>query len=160
MVLGHRITSHSFTARPNVNSVEIKGRYDVHIWYTYAQGALTAVEKKTVHYTEHLPVVELEGTRLGQNETVEVEVIRDPSVTNVQVRRGAVQVEVEVEFYVEITGETKLWVRVYEPPFADDKKDKKAFDLDLSSDYFDEDDFDEDGEYDDEFEDEDLDFVP
>lgn len=157
IVLGNRITSHSFKACPQENSVEIKGSYDLHIWYTYADGTLTAVDKKTVQYTEHLPVIDLEGERLGKEESVETMVTREPEVISVNVRRGAVQVEVELEFYVEIVGETKLWVRVYEPPFADDKK-AKALDLEASGDYFDEDDFDGD-EYEDDLEDEDEDFV-
>ncbi|NLW17542.1 MAG: outer spore coat protein CotE [Firmicutes bacterium] len=157
LVLGSRITSHSYVASPLANSVEIKGSYDIHIWYTYADGTLTAVEKKTVRYMEHLPVIDLEGERLGQEESVEATVTREPEVVGMHVRRGAVQVEVDLEFYVEIVGETKLWVKVYEPPFADDKK-AKALDLDVSGDYFDEDAFDDD-EYDDEWEDEDEDYV-
>ncbi|HBK86494.1 MAG TPA: hypothetical protein DDZ53_10735 [Firmicutes bacterium] len=157
IVLGNRITSHSYTADPQQNSVAIKGSYDLHIWYTYADGTLTAVDKKTVQYTEHIPVIDLEGERLGKEESVETTVTREPEVISTHVRRGAVQVEVELEFYVEIVGETKLWVRVYEPPFADDKK-AKALDLEASGDYFDEDDFDGD-EYEDDLEDEDEDFT-
>lgn len=157
LVLGSRITSHNYVACPLTNSVEIKGTYDVHIWYTYSDGTLTAAEKKTVRYTEHLPVIDLEGERLGVEESVEMTVTRDPEVIGMHARKGAVSVEVDLEFYAEIVGETKLWVRVYEPPFADDKK-AKALDLDASGDYFDEDDFD-DEDYEDDLEDEDEDFV-
>lgn len=157
LVLGSRITSHTCAASPLTNSAEIKGAYDVHIWYTYAEGTLTAAEKKTVRYTEHLPVIDLEGERLGVDESVEMTVTRDPEVIGMHVRKGAVSVEVDLEFYAEIVGETKLWVRVYEPPFADDKK-AKALDLDANGDYFDEDDFD-DEDYEDDLEDEDEDFV-
>lgn len=161
IVLGGRIIGHSFTARPQANSVEIKGSYDLHIWYTYADGTLTAVEKKTVRYIEHLPVIDLEGERLGREENVEITVTREPDIANMQARRGSVQVEIDLEYYVEIIGDTKLWVRVYEPPFADEKK-AKALELEAGGDYFDEDEFDGE-EYEDEFEDEfedDEDFRP
>jgi spore coat protein E len=112
-----------------------------------------------VNYVEPLPVIELEGERLGEEEVVAATVTREPEVVNAYIRRGGVQVEVELEFYVEIVGETKLWVRVYEPPFADDKKDKAELDLYESEDFFDEDEFDE-IELDDELTDIDDEFVP
>lgn len=152
IVLGSRISGHTYNAAPQANSVKITGAYDLHIWYTYADGTLTAVEKKTVRYTEHLPVIDLEGERLGQEEAALISVMREPKVVKMYTRRGAIQVEVDLEFYVEVVGEMKLWVRVYDPPFADDKK-AKAYDLDADADYFDEDEFDEE-DYEHEFEDE------
>ncbi|MGI6343585.1 MAG: outer spore coat protein CotE [Bacillota bacterium] len=152
-VLGYRVAGHKYTATPKAHSVEIKGQYDLHIWYAYADGNQTAVERKTVTYTEYLPVVDLEGERLGVDEVVSATMIRDPEVVSVRSRRGAVQVEVEMEYYAEIVGETKLWVRVYEPPYADEKK-KDLLELDEAGEYYDEDDF--DGYEDDEFEDEDF----
>lgn len=154
-VLGYRVTGHTYTASPKANSVEVKVHYDLHIWYSYADGTQTAVEKKTVSYIEYLPVVDLEGERLGVDEVVCASVIRDPEITSVHARRGAVQVEVELELYAEIIGETKLWVKVYEPPFADDKKDKDEIDLGEDGDVFDEDEFDE-IDFDDEDEEDEL----
>lgn len=140
-VLGYRVTSHTYVACPKTNSVEVKGHYDVHIWYAYDHGTQSAVEKKTVSYAEYLPVVDLEGERLGVDEVVCATIVREPHVLNVQLRRGYIEVEVELEVYAEIIGETKLWVKVYAAPFADDKKAKDAVDLDDDGEYFDEDDF-------------------
>lgn len=155
-VLGYRVSGHSYVACPKANSVEIKGHYDLHIWYAYADGTQTAVEKKTVSYIEYLPVVDLEGERLGVEEVVAASVTREPEITSVHTRRGAVQVDIELEFYAEIIGETKLWVKVYEPPFADDKKSKDQLDLDGDDELFDEDELDEDdfADFDDEDEEE------
>lgn len=147
-VLGYRVSGHAYVASPKTNSVEVRGHYDLHVWYAYADGTQTAVEKKTVSYIEYLPVVDLEGERLGVDEVVCASVIREPEITSVHARRGAVQVEVELEFYAEIIGETKLWVKVYEPPFADDKKGKDEIDLEDDDGSFDEDEF-EEGDFDD-----------
>lgn len=151
-VLGYRITAHSYVATPKRNAVEIKGEYDIHLWYSYDDGTQTAVERRTVKYCEHLPVIDLEGQRLGVDETVTLTVRRQPVVVGVLVKRGAIEVEVELEVYAEIIGETKLWVRVYEPPFMDDDKAKAKDYAELEEDdeYFDEDDFvDEDEDLDD-----------
>ena len=152
-VLGYRVSGHAYVASPKANSVEVKGHYDLHVWYAYADGAQTAVEKKTVSYIEYLPVVDLEGDRLGVEEVVCASVTREPEIISVHARRGAVQAEVELEFYAEIIGETKLWVKVYDPPFAGDKKGKDQLDLDEDGDNFDEDGLDE-SEYDDDDEEE------
>ena len=45
-VLGYRVSGHAYTANPKANSVEIKGRYDLHIWYAYAEGTQTAVRRR------------------------------------------------------------------------------------------------------------------
>ncbi len=147
-VLGYRVTNHTYVACPKTNSVEIKGRYDVHIWYSYDNGTQSAVEKKTVSYTEYLPVVDLEGERLCVDEVVSATIIREPHVLHVHLRRGSVEVEVEMEVYAEIIGETKLWVKVYPAPYADDKKAKDAVDLDDDGEYFDEDDFEDEDDLD------------
>jgi len=132
-VLGYRITNHSFVAAPERNVVEITGQYDIHVWYAYDKGNQTCVEKKTVCYTEHLPVVDLEGVRLGMDEAVKCTIIKEPRILDVQLRRTNVEVAVAIEFYAEIIGETKLWVRVCEPPFTDE--DKKGDELDFEEDF-------------------------
>lgn len=129
-VLGYRVTSHSFVASPERNIVEITGQYDLHVWYAHDGGNQTCVEKKTVCYTEHLPVVNLEGVRLGVEECVKCTLVKEPRILDVHLRRTVVEIDVSVEFYAEIVGETKLWVKVFEPPFADNDKKGEEFDED------------------------------
>lgn len=126
-ILGYRITNHSFVASPERNSVEITGQYDLHVWYSYDGGNQTCVEKKTVCYSEHLPVLDLEGIRLGVDESVQASVVKEPRVLDIHLRRTIVEATVSVEFYAEIVGEAKLWVKVFEPPCMDD--DKKGADF-------------------------------
>jgi len=133
-VLGYRITNHSFVASPERNHVVITGQYDGHVWYAYDRGNQTCVEKKTVCYTEHLPVVDLEGIRLCVGEHVQASVVKEPRILDVHVRRGVFELSANVEFYAEIIGEAKLWVKVFEPPeCGEDKKDEEfALDEELA----------------------------
>ncbi|MBS3938101.1 MAG: outer spore coat protein CotE [Peptococcaceae bacterium] len=126
-VLGYRITNHSFVASPERNFVVITGQYDGHVWYAYDRGNQTCVEKKTVCYTEHLPVVDLEGVRLCVGEYVEASVVKEPRILDVHVRRGMLEMSAVLEFYAEIVGEAKLWVKVFEPP--EGVEDKKGEDF-------------------------------
>jgi len=130
-VLGYRVTNHTYVASPERNTVEVTGQYDLHVWYAYDGGNQTCVEKKTVCYTEHLPVVDLEGERLGVDESVRCTIVKEPRILEVHLRRTVVEIEVSVEFYAEIVGETRLWVKVFEPPFADDDKKGDGFDEDV-----------------------------
>jgi spore coat protein E len=148
-VLGYRITNHSYVASPERNTVEITGQYDLHVWYSYDKGNQTCVEKKTVCYTEHLPVVDLEGVRLGMDEAVKCCLVKEPRIQDAQIRRSNIEVGVTVEFYAEIIGETRLWVRVCEPPFTDD--DKKGDELEFEEDFEDFVDEEDDEEFEDEY---------
>ena len=122
-VLGYRITNHSFVALPERNYVVITGQYDGHVWYAYDRGNQTYVDKKTICYTEHVPVVDLEGVRLLVGEHVQAAVVKEPRITDAHLRRGVVEVTALLEYYAEIVGEAKLWVKVFEPPdCVDDKK--------------------------------------
>lgn len=126
-ILGYRVTNHSYVASPERNSVDITGQYDLHVWYAYDGGNQTCVEKKTVCYTEHLPVVDLEGVRLGIDESVKCTIVTEPRILNVHHRRSVVEIAVSVEFYAEIVGETRLWVKVFEPASVDDDKKGDGF---------------------------------
>lgn len=123
-ILGYRVMNHSFVASPERHSVEVTGQYDLHVWYAYNGGSETVVERKTVCYSEHLPVIDLEGVRLGVNECAQATVIKEPRIACIHLRHATVEATVAVEFYAEVVGEARLWVRVYEPPSAvDEKKD-------------------------------------
>jgi len=145
-ILGYRVMNHSFVASPERHSVEITGQYDLHVWYAYDGSRETVVERKTVCYSEHLPVIDLEGIRLGLNECVQATIVKEPRIVNIHLRHVTVEATVSVEFYAEVVGDAKLWVRVYEPPHvgSEEKKDLEFFDEEEFEDFEDDDELFED----------------
>ena len=135
-ILGYHITNHSYVATPERHQVIITGQYDIHVWYVFDRGGQTFVEKKTVCYTEYLPVIDLDGIRLGVDESVKCSLVKEPRIHDVQIRRQTLEAQVSVEFYAEIVGDTKLWVRVCEPPDMDDEKKDDGLEFDDEFDEF------------------------
>jgi hypothetical protein len=129
-ILGYRVTNSTFSASPDQDAVEVTGHLDVHFWYAHSDNAETAVEKQTVGYSEVVPVVELDGERLRQDETVNAKAIREPQITEAYIRRNQIEFVVEMEFGCEVIGQTRLWVRVFEPPFMaeEGKKEEELLD--------------------------------
>lgn len=122
-VLGYTCKNHVYSAQPQSDVVEIKGRYDIHIWYSFDDGQQTAVMKDCVHYTEYVPVVNLDGSRLGSNEVVDVICMREPAAVDAYIKSPyEICVVVEMMFHAEVIGDARLWVRVYDPPVLWDEK--------------------------------------
>ncbi|MEW6723726.1 MAG: outer spore coat protein CotE [Bacillota bacterium] len=138
-ILGVLVTNHSFTAAPGGDEVEVKGQMDLHVWYSFDQGRQSAINRKTVSYTELIPVHELGDGRLGRNEEIRASLVKEPQVADALVLAGsAIEVVVTMEFAVEIIGEARLVVKVYSMP------EKKEIDcLDDDADFDDDDLFDD-----------------
>lgn len=143
-ILGVLVTNHSFTAVPGEQQVQISGQLDLHTWYSFDTGRQTAVIKKTVHYTANIPVVALDGGRLGKNEEARARILHEPRVRDAFVTAGGdIQILVTTAYCVEIIGEARLWVKVYGPPPEVKEFDDEDDDASLEDDIFDEDDIDE-----------------
>jgi len=92
-------------------AVEVKGRYDIHVWYTYDQD--TKAAKTTVTFIEYIPI-ELYGGESITNPQALVEITRKPRCTKAHVKnlgdRTVIRVEIEQQFAAQVIGMTKLKV--------------------------------------------------
>ena len=55
-ILGCWIINHKFGARKSDNAVDVKGFYDINVWYSYDGNTKTEVARKCVDYADHVNV--------------------------------------------------------------------------------------------------------
>jgi spore coat protein E len=112
-ILGCWIINHTYDARRVGDVVEVAGSYDINMWYSHNQNTKTEVHSETVNYVEQVPLSYFDSnTREG---TVEVSAVatQPPNCIEAKIAGdGSALVRVEREFYVEMVGETKVWVVV------------------------------------------------
>ena len=140
-VLGCWVINHTFNGANNHGSVLITGAFDVNIWYSYDNDTKTAVCTKRFTYSDKMNVPLKNDTVLDNNSEIIVRSLKQPTVTNVEIKNGSVELNIEKELGVEIVGNTKVKVSVEE--FDDDYEELLDDDIDneidnLNDDYLDE----------------------
>ena len=111
-ILGCWIINHKFNGVNNGGLVNILGTYDINVWYSYDSDTKTAVTTKSVDYQDKMPVRLKDNTVLTNNEEIIVRSLNQPTVTDVHINNGAVNLTIEKEFGVEVVGNTMLKVSV------------------------------------------------
>ena len=103
--------------------VEVHGRFDVNVWYSYNGNSETAVAKDTVSYVEEIPVVDMDPNCFRSDLEVNVKVLQQPNCLDAAVVDGGSEISVRVEMNhaAEIIGRTKVWVMTISPSVG--KKD-------------------------------------
>ena len=125
-VLGCWVINNSFNGSNNRGSVLINGSFDVNVWYSYDNDTKTAVSSRKFNYTEKMNVPLKNDSVLDNNSEIIVRSLRQPTVTNAEIKDGLVELSIEKEIGVEIVGNTKVRVSVedfddeYEELFDDE----------------------------------------
>ena len=110
-VLGCWVINHNFSGANNNNDVLINGSYDVNVWYSYDNNTKTEVATKTYNYTDKIGV----NTKGDTNATdTIVRSLKQPTVDDVKVENGKVNINVSKEMAVEVVGDTKIKVSTEE----------------------------------------------
>lgn len=126
-ILGAWVINHTHEQTKIGEAVEVRGSYDVNIWYSTKGNTKTDVMKETVRYVEQIPLTYYDRhTREG---TVQVASTCTQSPNCVEAKlsphRDLISVRVEKEFVVELVGETKMCVAVFQNDLSDlDDKEK------------------------------------
>ena len=113
-ILGCWVINHRFQGVNNGGIVNIDGSFDVNVWYSYDNDTKTAVSTKTFNYQDKMPVHLKDNATLTNNEEIIVRSLKQPTVTNVSVNDGIVNLHVEKELGVEVIGDTKIKVSIEE----------------------------------------------
>jgi len=102
--------------------VEIHGRFDANVWYSYNGNSETAVAKDTVSYVEQIVLTDLDPNSFKDDLEVAVKVVQEPNCLDATVVDAGTEVlvRVEMELGVEVIGRTKVFVLTCSP---DEKKD-------------------------------------
>ncbi len=117
-ILGCWVINNTFNGANNNGSVLITGAFDVNVWYSYDNDTKTAVTTKRFNYTDKMNVPLKNDTVLDNNSEIIVRSLRQPTVTNVKINNGLVELTIEKELGVEIVGNTKVKISVED--FDDD----------------------------------------
>lgn len=111
-VLGCWVINNTFNGTNNRGSVLINGAFDVNVWYSYDNDTKTAVSTKRFNYTDKMNVPLKNDTVLDNNSEIIVRSLKQPTVTNVEINNGLVELTIEKELGVEIVGNTKVKISV------------------------------------------------
>ncbi len=111
-VLGCWVINHSFSGTKGDNKVNISGTYDVNVWYSYDTDSKTAVSTKKYSYTDSMVVPLKDDAKLTNASEIIVRCLKQPTVSNVEIDNGIVNLSIEKELGVEIVGDTKVKINV------------------------------------------------
>ncbi len=113
-VLGCWVINHAFNGSNNNGNVVINGAFDVNVWYSYDNDTKTSVSTKRFNYDDTMRVTLKNNVNLSDKSEIIVRSLKQPTVTNVNLNNGVVNLTIEKELGVEIIGDTKLKVSVEE----------------------------------------------
>ncbi len=136
-VLGCWVINHSFNGTSNLGSVLVNGEFDVNVWYSYDNDTKTAVSTRRFSYSEKMNVPLKNDSVLDSNSEIIVRSLKQPTVTNVEIKDGIVNLTIEKELGVEIVGNTKVKVSVED--FDDDYEELLDDDIEKDIDNLNED---------------------
>ncbi|WP_029420432.1 outer spore coat protein CotE [Alicyclobacillus macrosporangiidus] len=106
------IMNHTYDAELVGDYVEVHGRFDINVWYSYNGNSETAVAKDTVSYVEQIALRDLDTTADRESREVQVKVVQNPNCLDATVTGNGSEILVrcEKELAVEVVGRTKLCV--------------------------------------------------
>lgn len=127
------VMNHSCDAELVGDFVEVHGRFDVNVWYSYNGNTETGVAKDTVSYIQQIPLRELDPLATRDGMQVSVKVLQQPNCLDATIVDGGseILVRVEKELSVEVMGKTKVYVLVSDPP---SEKDDEPMEEDIFED--------------------------
>ena len=111
-ILGCWVINHNFSGSNMSGKVGVNGSFDVNVWYSYDNDTKTKVNTKKFAYNELLNVPLKDSGTLTNNSEIIVRSLKQPTVTNVEVKDGNIVLDIEKELGVEIVGDTKIKVPI------------------------------------------------
>ncbi|MFD1735898.1 outer spore coat protein CotE [Bacillus salitolerans] len=129
-ILGCWVINHVYNAEKCGDVVEVEGRYDINVWYSYNDNTKTEVVTETVSYKDVVKLRYRDENFFGDEHEVIARVVQQPNCLEATISPNGhkVVIEVEREFLVEVIGETKVCVAVNPDACEDD------FDFDCDDD--------------------------
>jgi spore coat protein E len=111
-ILGCWVINHTYHAKKHeADKVEIRGAYDINIWYSYDDNSKTEVVTETMEYCEEIVLSSQDMNSTHEDEVI-AKVIQQPHCLQCKIEKPDNQIVVEVEkgFMVNVIGETKITV--------------------------------------------------
>ncbi len=114
-ILGCWVINHLYHAKKKSDDcVEVHGKYDVNIWYSFNDNTKTEVVSETINYCDEVKLTDLDENCLLDDCEISVKVVQQPNCLQCKIEEqgNRIAVEVEREFDVKVIGETKVTVKV------------------------------------------------
>ena len=102
--------NHTFNGTNLGNKVLVNGNFDVNVWYSYDNDSKTAVSTKKYNYSDTMHMKSLNS--LDSRPEVLVKSLKQPTVADVKIDNGVVNLSIDKELGIEIVGNTKIKVPV------------------------------------------------
>lgn len=135
-ILGCWIINHHFRGTNNKNEVTVNGSFDINVWYSYDNDTKTTVSTKNFNYNELLRLRVKDYDSLTDNNEIIVRSLKQPTVQDVKIINGEVNLTVNKELGVEIVGESKVKIATLEEEIPwDDIYEEETEDIDVNEEY-------------------------
>ncbi|GAB4265111.1 outer spore coat protein CotE [Thermincola ferriacetica] len=122
-ILGSSITRYRLTeplkaeiSPSGKKTVRVSGTFDINVWYSYNNDQATDVAKETVKFTEIIPIDDISEGIIGPMDARAILTKAPQCIRTLASGQNQIKVEIEMELYAEIIGETKVYVQVYPTP--------------------------------------------
>lgn len=109
-ILGCWIINHEFKGTTQGETVNVRGSFDVNVWYAYDNDTKTTVSTKKFHYEEVMTIKIKENAQLAGSPEVVIRNLRQPGVIEAKINGAEADIIVEKELGVELIGDAKVRV--------------------------------------------------
>ena len=109
-ILGCWVINNTFNGTSVGDSIIVNGSFDVNVWYSYDNDSKTAVSTKKYNYSDTMHMKSLNS--LDSRPEVLVKILKQPTVADVKIDNGVVNLSIDKELGIEIVGNTKIKVPV------------------------------------------------
>lgn len=112
-VLGCWIINHTMSGKNNNGKVKINGSYDVNIWYSYDGNTKTDVASKRINYEHNVDISLKDDGNLNDSSEIIIRSLKSPTCVEVSSEDNVIKYVVEKELGIEIIGDTKVKIAIY-----------------------------------------------
>ena len=105
-ILGCWVINNTFNGTSVGDSIIVNGSFDVNVWYSYDNDSKTAVSTKKYNYSDTMHMKSLNS--LDSRPEVLVKSLKQPTVADVKIDNGVVNLSIDKELGIEIVGNTKI----------------------------------------------------
>ena len=109
-ILGCWVINNTFNGTSVGDSIIVNRSFDVNVWYSYDNDSKTAVSTKKYNYSDTMHMKSLNS--LDSRPEVLVKSLKQPTVADVKIDNGVVNLSIDKELGIEIVGNTKIKVPV------------------------------------------------
>ena len=111
-VLGCWVINHHIEGKKDGDYINIKGSYDINIWYSYDNNTKTDVVSSKEFYNEKVRVHVKENSEVDNESEVIVRSLKNPTCIDVSNKDNTIKYTISKELGIEIVGDAKIRIPV------------------------------------------------